>query len=133
MRWLALWVLEKKIRINWHVKQGFVSINPVKENPNNLALISVSGLLQIVILIYWPCVQKNGGTNYLTSFPIAVTSMISRTLWFGEVHSTENTVEGNHGKSYASAAYKRRQPPHLHPGSPLNQRTRKCTSATSTQ
>ena len=25
-------------------------------------------------------------------------------LWFGEVHSTENTIEGDHGKSFASAA-----------------------------
>ena len=27
-------------------------------NPINFASISVSGPLQIVILIYWPCVQK---------------------------------------------------------------------------
>ena len=40
-----------------------------------------------------------------------------------EVRSTENTVEGDHGKSVASAACKLRQPPYLHPGSPLNQRT----------
>ena len=59
----------------------------------------------------------------MTSFPIAVMSMISRTLWFGEVRSTENTIEGDHGKSFASAACKPRQPPYLHPGSPLNQRT----------
>ena len=32
VRWLALCALEK-IRINWHVKRGFVSINPAKENP----------------------------------------------------------------------------------------------------
>ena len=54
-------------------------------------------------------------------------------LWFGEVRSTENTIEGDHGKSFASAACKPRRPPYLHPGSPLNQRTRKCTSTTSTQ
>ena len=24
-------------------------------------------------------------------------------LWFGEVGSTENTIEGDHGKSFASA------------------------------
>ena len=54
-------------------------------------------------------------------------------LWFGEVRSTENTIEGDHGKSFASAACKPRQPPYLHPGSPLNQRTRKCTSTTRTQ
>ena len=40
-------------------------------------------------------------------------------LWFGEVRSTENTIEGDHGKSFASAACKPRQPPYLHPGSPL--------------
>ena len=34
-------------------------------NPINFASISVSGPLQIVILIYWPCVQKNGGSNYI--------------------------------------------------------------------
>ena len=33
--------------------------------------------------------------------------------------STENTIEGDHGKSFASAACKPRQPPYLHPGSPL--------------
>ena len=43
--------------------------------------------------------------------------------WFGKVRSTENTIEGDHGKSFASAACKPRQPPYLHPGSPLNQRT----------
>ena len=102
-------------------------------NPINFASISVSGPLQIVILIYWPCVQKNGGSNYFTSFPIAVTSTISQMLWFGEVRSTENTIEGDHGKSFASAACKPRQPPYLHPGSPLNQRTCKCTSTTRTQ
>ena len=64
----------------------------------------------------------------MTSFPIAVMSTISQTLWFGEVRSTENTIEGDHGKSFASAARKPRQPPYLHPRSPLNQRTRKCTS-----
>ena len=36
VRWLALWSLERKIRINWHVKRGFVSINPAKENPTFL-------------------------------------------------------------------------------------------------
>ena len=55
----------------------------------------------------------------MTSFPIAVTSMISFFVWFGEVRSTENTIEGDHGKSFASAACKPRQPPYLHPGSPL--------------
>ena len=35
------------------------------------------------------------------------------------MRSTENTVEGDHGKSFASAACKPRQPPYLHPGSPL--------------
>ena len=30
-------------------------------------------------------------------------------LWFGEVRSTENTIEGEHGKSFASAACKPRQ------------------------
>ena len=39
------------------------------------------------------------------------------------MRSTENTIEGDHGKSFASAAFKLRQPPYLHPGSPLNQRT----------
>ena len=39
------------------------------------------------------------------------------------MRSTENTIEGDHGKSFASAARKPRQPPYLHPGSPLNQRT----------
>ena len=39
--------------------------------------------------------------------------------WFGEVRSTENTIEGDHGKSFASAACKTIQPPYLHPGSPL--------------
>ena len=34
-------------------------------NPINFASISVSGPLQIVILIYWPYVQKNGGSNYI--------------------------------------------------------------------
>ena len=38
-------------------------------------------------------------------------------LSFGEVRSTENTIEGDHGKSFASAACKPRQPPYLHPGS----------------
>ena len=66
----------------------------------------------------------------MTSFPIAVTSTISLMLWFGEVRSTENTIEGDHGTSFASVAYKPRKPPYLHPGSPLNQRTRKCTSTT---
>ena len=88
-------------------------------NPINFVSISVGGPLQIVILIYWPCVQKKGGSNYLTSFPTAVTLMISRTLWFGEVRSMENTIEGDHDKSFASAACKPRQPPYLHPGSPL--------------
>ena len=50
--------------------------------------------------------------------------------WFGEVCSTENTIEGDHGKSFASAACKPRQLPYLHPGSPLNQRMCKCTSTT---
>ena len=36
VRWLALRALEKKIRINWHVKRGFVSISPAKENPSFL-------------------------------------------------------------------------------------------------
>ena len=35
------------------------------------------------------------------------------------MRSTENTIEGDHGKSFASAACKPRQPPYLHPGSPL--------------
>ena len=34
-------------------------------NPINFASTSVSGPLQIVILIYRPCVQKNGGSNYI--------------------------------------------------------------------
>ena len=34
-----------------------------------------------------------------------------------------DTIEGDHGKSFTSAACKPRQPPYLHPGSPLNQRT----------
>ena len=34
-------------------------------NPINFSSISVNGPLQIVILIYWPCVQKNGGSNYI--------------------------------------------------------------------
>ena len=63
--------------------------------------------------------KTNGGSNYLTSFPIAVTSTISFFGWFGEVRSTENTIEGDHGKSFASAACKPRQPPYLHPGIPL--------------
>ena len=46
------------------------------------------------------------------------------------MRSTENTIEGDHGKSFASAAYKPRQPPYLHPGSPFNQRT-STTSSTS--
>ena len=54
-------------------------------------------------------------------------------LWFGEVRLTENTIEGDHGKSFASAAYKPTKPRYLHLGSPLNQRTRKCTSTTHTQ
>ena len=40
-------------------------------------------------------------------------------LWFGEVRSTENTIEGVHGKSFASVACKLRQLPYLHPGGPL--------------
>ena len=48
-----------------------------------------------------------------------MTSTISRTMWFGEVRSKENTIEGDHGKSFASATYKPRQLPYLHPGSPL--------------
>ena len=55
----------------------------------------------------------------MTSFPIAVTLTISRMLWFGEVCSMENTIEGDHGKSLASAACKPRQLPYLHLGSPL--------------
>ena len=39
--------------------------------------------------------------------------------WFGEVRSTENTIEGDHGKSFTSAACKTRQSPYVHPGSPL--------------
>ena len=35
------------------------------------------------------------------------------------MRSTENTIEGDHGKSFASAACKPRQPPYLHPGNPL--------------
>ena len=35
------------------------------------------------------------------------------------MRSTENNIEGDHGKSFASAAYKPRQPPYLHLGSPL--------------
>ena len=48
-----------------------------------------------------------------------MTSTISFFWWFGEVRSTENTIEGDHDKSFASAACKPRQPPYLHPGSPL--------------
>ena len=29
--------------------------------------------------------------------------MISRILWYGEVRSAENTIEGDHGKSFARA------------------------------
>ena len=60
-----------------------------------------------------------------------MTSTISRTLWFGKVRSTENTIEGDHVKSFTSAACKPRQPPYLHPGSPLNQitSTTRSTSA----
>ena len=47
------------------------------------------------------------------------------------MRSTENTIEGDHGKSSASVACKPRQPPYLHTGSSLNQRMRKCTSTTS--
>ena len=54
----------------------------------------------------------------MNSLPIAVTSTIF-CVWFGEVRSTENTIEGDHGKSFASAACKPRQPPYLHQGSPL--------------
>ena len=103
-------------------------------NPINFASISVSGPLQIVILI-WPCVQKNGGSNlfeFLAHCGDVNDFFISVFLWFGEVRSTENTIEGDHGKWFASAAYKPRQPPYLHLGSPLNQRTHKCTSTTST-
>ena len=48
------------------------------------------------------------------------------------MRSMENTIEGDHGKSFASVACKPRQPPYLHIGNPLNQRTRKCTITTST-
>ena len=58
----------------------------------------------------------------MNSLPIAVTSTIF-CVWFGEVRSTENTIERDHGKSFASAACKPRQPPYLHLGSLLNQRT----------
>ena len=101
-------------------------------NPINFASISVSGPLQIVILIYWPCVQKNGGSNYIWLPSPLRWRWRYFFWWFGEVRSTENTIEGDHGKSSASAACKPRQPPYLHLGSPLNQRTGKCTSSTST-
>ena len=35
------------------------------------------------------------------------------------MRSTGNTIEGDHGKSFESVAYKPRQPPYLHPGSHL--------------
>ena len=40
------------------------------------------------------------------------------------MRSTENTIEGDHGKSFASAAGEPRQPPYLHPRS-----TTRSTSA----
>lgn len=46
-----------------HAMQGILM--SLVANPINFASISVSGPLQIVILIYWPCVQKNGGSNYI--------------------------------------------------------------------
>ena len=102
-------------------------------NPINFTSISVSGPLQIVILIYWPCVQKMEVVTIFYFLPHCVTSTISRMVWFGKVRSMENAIGGDHGKSFASAACKSRQPPYLHPGSPLNQKTHKCTSTTSTQ
>ena len=74
-------------------------------NPINFASISVSGPLQIVILIYWPCVQK---MEVVTIFDFLthcgdVDDIFF--LWIDEVHSTENTIEGDHGKSFASAAF----------------------------
>ena len=54
----------------------------------------------------------------MNSLPIAVTSA-TFFWWFGKVRSMENTIEGDHGKSFASAACKPRQPPYLHPRSPL--------------
>ena len=87
-------------------------------NPINFASISVSGALQIVILIYWPCVQKMEVVTIFDFLPHCG-DVDDIFLWFGEVRSTENTIEGDHGKSFASAACKPRQPPYLHPGSPL--------------
>ena len=46
----------------------------------------------------------------MNSLPIAVMSTIFF-VWFGEVRSTKNTIEGDHSKSFASAACKPRQPP----------------------
>ena len=87
-------------------------------NPINFASISVSGPLQIVILIYWPCVQKMEVVT-IFEFLAHCGDFDDFFLWFGEVRPTENTIEGDHGKSFASAACKPRQPPYLHPGSPL--------------
>ena len=87
-------------------------------NPINFASISVSGPLQIVILIYWPCVQKMEVVT-IFEFLAHCSDVDDFFLWFGEVRSMENTIEGDHGKSFASAACKPRQPPYLHPGSPL--------------
>ena len=88
-------------------------------NPINFASISVSGPLQIVILIYWPCVQKMEVVTIFDFLPRCGDVDDIFFLWFGEVRLMENTIEGDHGKSFTSAACKPRQPPYLHPGSPL--------------
>ena len=60
-------------------------------NPINFALISVSGPLQIVILIYWPCVQKMEVVTIFDFLLIAVMSTIFflvvwRSAFDGEHH-----------------------------------------------
>ena len=92
-------------------------------NPINFASISVSGPLKIVILIYWTCVQKMEVVTIFDFLPHCGDVDDIFFGWFGKVRLTENTIEGDHGKSFASATCKPSQPPYLHPGSPLNQRT----------
>ena len=68
MRWLALWSFKKKIRINWHVKRGFV---PIKSHEGKPSL----SFLTLVLLVrtYLSCLGlglalPNFATHFFQSF-----------------------------------------------------------------
>ena len=94
MRWLALWSLEKKIRINWHVKRGFVSIKS-REGKPRLSFLT----LVLLIHTYLSCLCLGLALpNFATHFCQAC---LKFSKWEGGtlVHGCRGRTAPSHGRS----------------------------------